>query len=106
LQLTVNKVVLMSLFKIENGYVTIELSPFQCATLARACHFASQQSLDEEIDTWRTLAALFQACTIAGFAQWHMSNHDLEVLFDQLARLGLGWDNSDEPKAGSNGHRR
>jgi hypothetical protein len=87
---------MMSLLKIENGYATIELSPFQCATLARACHFASQQSLDAEIDAWRTLATLFQACTIAGFAQWHMSSPDLEVLFEQLARLDLGWEHGNE----------
>ncbi len=31
----------------ENGYITIELSPFQCANLAKACHFASEQSVDE-----------------------------------------------------------
>lgn len=80
---------MMSLLKIENGYITLELSPFQCATLAKACHFASEQSLDEQIDTWRTLAALFHACTIASFAQWQMVDPELEVLFDQLAQLNL-----------------
>lgn len=73
----------------ENGYVTIELSPFQCASLAKACHFASEYSYEAEIEVWRTLAALFQACTTAGYAQWHMREPDLEVLFQQLDLLNL-----------------
>lgn len=33
---------MMLTFNLENGYSTIELSPFQCATLTKACHFASE----------------------------------------------------------------
>ena len=93
-----------SMLNFENGYVTIELSPFQCATLSKACYFASEQSCDTEIDFWRTLAALFHACTVAGFAQWQMSKPDLEALFEQLAMLNLGRNKIDTPKNGLNGH--
>jgi hypothetical protein len=89
----------------ENGYVTIELSPFQCATLAKACYFASEQSCEAEIDFWRTLAALFHACSVAGFAQWQMSNPDLEALLEQLAILNLRKSNNDPPKNSPNGHK-
>ena len=78
-----------SIVNFENGYLTIELSPFQCASLARACHFASEYSYDADIEVWRTLAALFHACTIAGFAQWHLSDPDLEALLQQLDLLKL-----------------
>ena len=46
-------------FNVENGYITTKLSPFQCASLAKACYIASEQSCDSDIDLWRTLAALF-----------------------------------------------
>jgi hypothetical protein len=95
----------MSIQKFENGYVTIELSPFQCASLAKACYFASEQSCDAEIDFWRTLAALFHACSVAGFAQWQMSSPDLEALFEQLAILNLRKSNSDTFKHSPNGHK-
>ena len=88
----------------ENGYVIIELSPFQCASLAKACHFASEHSYDVDIDFWRTLAALFHACTIAGFAQWQMSSPDLEALLEQLAMLNLRR-NDDDDKSRLNGHK-
>jgi len=91
---------------IENGYVTIELSPFQCANLAKACHLASEQSCEAEIELWRTLAALFHACTVAGYAQWHMSDPDLEALREQLAMLNLRRNNNDTPKNRLNGHKR
>lgn len=88
----------------ENGYVTIELSPFQCANLAKACHFASEQSCDADIEFWRTLAALFHACTIVGYAQWQMSSPDLEALLEQLTMLNLReTDNDDKSKL--NGHQ-
>ena len=73
----------------ENGYMMIEFSPLQCAQLAKACYFASEQSHDEDIEIWRTLAALFHACTIIGYAQWHMSSADLEALLHQLDLLNL-----------------
>ncbi len=89
----------------KNGYVTIELSPFQCASLAKACHFASEQSFDPEIEVWRTLAVLFHACTIVGYAQWHMCGPDLEALLEQLAMLNLGRDSHNDHKDSSNGHK-
>ena len=88
----------------ENGYVTIELSPFQCASLAKACHFASEQSCEPEIDFWRTLAALFHACTVAGFAQWHLSGPDLEALLHQLDLLNLRR-NDDDDESRWNGYK-
>lgn len=88
----------------ENGYVIIELSPFQCADIATACHFASKYSFDEKIDTWRTLATLFHACTVAGFAQWHLSGPDLEALLHQLDLLNLSR-NGDDDKSKWNGHK-
>ena len=95
----------MAIQKFENGSVTIELSPFQCANLAKACRFASEESCEAEIDFWRTLADLFYACTIVGYAQWHMSSPDLEAVLEQLALLNLRWDNNDTPKSGLNGHK-
>lgn len=89
----------------ENGYVTIELSPFQCASLAKACYIASEQSYEAEIDLWRTLAALFHACTVAGCAQWQMSKPDLEAMLEQLALLNLSGHNKDSPQSGLNGHK-
>ncbi|MDM8531282.1 hypothetical protein QUF63_08915 [Anaerolineales bacterium HSG25] len=74
----------------EHGHVTIELSPYQCATLAKACQFASEKSLDPDIDGWRTLAALFHACTMVGLSQWHMSQAQLDALQEQLVSLGMG----------------
>ncbi len=74
----------------ENGRVTIELSPFQCADIAAACHFASEYSFDEKIDVWRTLAALFRACTVAGYAHGHLSDPDLEAVLHQLDLLNFG----------------
>ncbi len=88
----------------ENGYVTVELSPFQCANIAAACHFASEFSFDEKVDTWRTLGALFQACTIVGVAQWHLSGPDLEALLHQLEQLN-GRKAGDGDKSNLNGHK-
>ena len=79
----------MKTLNIENGYVTIQLSAGQCATLAKACKFASEETLCENLDHWRTFAALFHACTIAGYAQWHMCPSDVEALDDQLCIVGL-----------------
>ncbi len=89
----------------ENGYVTIELSPFQCATLAKACYFASEGSCEAEIELWRTLAALFHACCVAGYAQWQMSSPDLEALFRQLDLLHLRSNHSNDDCSGLNGNK-
>ncbi len=94
------------LLNFENGYVTIELSPFQCADIAQACHFASEYSFDEKIDAWRTLAVLFHACTVVGLTQWQMSKSELEELFEQLARLNLGRDDHSKHNDRRNGHNR
>ena len=94
-----------SMLNFENGYVTIELSPFQCANLAKACHFASEQSCEAEIDFWRTLAALFYACTIVGYAQWHMCSPDLEALLEQLDLLNLRRNNDVDDQTKRNGHQ-
>jgi len=85
--------------------VTIELSPLQCASLAKACHFASEKSVEPDIDVWRTLAALFHACTVVGFTQWQMSKSELEELFEQLAKLNLGRDDNSEHNDRQNGHK-
>ncbi len=74
----------------EDGYVTIELSFFQCVDIAQACHFASEYSFDEKIDEWRTLVALFQACIAVGFTQRHMSKSELEAVFEHMTELNLG----------------
>ncbi len=89
----------------ENGYVTIELSPFQCASLAKACHFASEKSLGPDIDDWRTLAALFHACTVVGLTQWQMSKSELEELLAQLAELNLSQNDHSEPNDRRNGQQ-
>ncbi|NIP25104.1 MAG: hypothetical protein GWN55_02265 [Phycisphaerae bacterium] len=94
-----------AMLNVENGYVTIKLSPFQCATLAKACLLANEQSFDSDIEVCRTLAALFHACTIAGYAQWHLSGPDLEALLKQLAMLNLGSEDNDAPKSRLNGHQ-
>lgn len=79
----------MKAFSIRNGYITIQLSAAQCATLAKACRFASEETLSEDIDHWRTLAALFHACAIAGYAQWQMCPLDMAALDEQLFIAGL-----------------
>ena len=79
----------MKTLNIENGYVTIQLSAAQCTTLAKACQFASEETLCENLDHWRTFAVLFHACAIAGYAQWHMCSPDVETLNDQLFIVGL-----------------
>lgn len=70
----------MKTLNIKNGYITIQLSAAQCATIAKACYFASNETLSDDIDYWRTLAALFHACAIAGYAQWQMCPLDITAL--------------------------
>jgi hypothetical protein len=79
----------MKTLNIKDGYTTIQLSSFQCASLARACHLASEKTFSDDIDFWRTLAALFQACAIAGYAQWQMCPYDVEALNEQLDMVDL-----------------
>ena len=74
---------------IKNGYVTIQLSAAQCAILAKACRFASEETLTDDIDHWRTFAVLFHACAIAGYAQWQMCPLDIADLDEQLFIVGL-----------------
>jgi hypothetical protein len=47
---------------------------------------------------------LFHACTVAGFAQWHLSGPDLEALLHQLDLLNLSR-NDDHDKSKLNGHK-
>jgi len=89
----------------ENGYVTIELSPFQCASLAKACHFASTKSFEPDIDFWRTLASLFHACTVVGFTQWQMSKSELDEVFEHLENLNLGGYGNSEDNGRQNEHK-
>lgn len=54
----------------------------------------------------RSLAALFHACTIVGYAQWQMSSLDLEELLHQLDLLNLrGNHNDDDNNSKLNGHQ-
>ena len=86
----------MKTLNIRNGYVTVRLSAAQCATIARACQFASERTLTYDIDHWRTMAVLFQACAIAGYAQWQMCASDLQALEEQLYLAGLEEDEFEE----------
>ena len=79
----------MKMLNTENGYITIQLSAAQCATLAKACRFASEETLCEDIDHWRTMTVLFHACAIAGYAQWQMYPLDVAALDEQLLIVGL-----------------
>ena len=79
----------MKTLNVENGYVTIRLSAAQCVTLAKACRFASEETLCENIDHWRTMAVLFHACAIASYAQWQMCPLDVAALNEQLLMAGL-----------------
>lgn len=74
----------MKPLNIKNGYITLQLSAAQCATLAKACRFASEKTLSDDIDHWRTFAVLFHACAIAGYAHWQMRPLDLTALDEQL----------------------
>ncbi len=56
----------------ENEAILLQLSARQCASLAKACWFAGQNSADPEADHWLSLAGLFQACAIAGAEQWQL----------------------------------
>jgi len=89
----------------KNGYITIELSPYQCASLAKACQFASEKTLTSDIDDWRTLAALFQACTVASFTQWQLSQTELNELQAQLATLNMSKPDPSEGCDRQNGYK-
>jgi hypothetical protein len=65
---------------------------------------AELSNLEKTIDAWRTLAALFHACTVAGFAQWHLSGPDLEALLHQLDLLNLRR-NDDDDESRWNGYK-
>ncbi|MDM8520213.1 hypothetical protein QUF64_09205 [Anaerolineales bacterium HSG6] len=77
------------IINIEHGQLTIELSPFQCASLAKACHLTCEKTGSPDVDEWRVLGTLFQACSMIGLAQWHMSQAQLEALTEQLVALQL-----------------
>ena len=73
----------------QNEMITLELSARQCASLAKACWFAAQRNPGQDGEGWSTLAGLFQACAIAGLAQWQMRSRDIEALEADLKGLGL-----------------
>ncbi|MBV7332462.1 hypothetical protein KFU94_30385 [Chloroflexi bacterium TSY] len=79
----------MKLLTIQRGCITIRLSPFQCAEIAKACRVAYEASPSGDIDHWSTLSALFHACAISGFAQQHMCPHDENSLNEQLLSVNL-----------------
>ena len=74
----------MKLLSYEEGYITLRLTPAQCAMIARACRFAGEAAFTGEVDAWRTLAMLFQACTGVGLARWHMQPTDEKALDEAL----------------------
>ena len=80
----------MQLIEIKDGCVILCLTPPQCASLAKACQFAGYHTLSDEIDHWRTFAALFYACAVASFAQGHMCPVDASEVDQQLEMSGLG----------------
>ena len=79
----------MQLIEIKDGGIILYLTPPQCASLSKACRFAGHHTLSAEMDHWRTFAALFYACAVAGFAQWQMEPLDVSALDEQLAMSGL-----------------
>ncbi len=79
----------MQLIDIKDGCVILQLTPPQCASLAKACQFAGHHTLSDEIDHWRTFAALFYACAAAGFAQWHMQPVNASEVNRQMEMIGL-----------------
>lgn len=79
----------MQLIDVKDGCIILHLTPPQCASLAKACHYAGHHTLSDEIDHWRTFAALFHACAVAGFAQWHMTPVDASAVERQLEISGL-----------------
>ena len=74
---------------IQHGCITIRLSPFQCAEIAKACRVAYETTPAGDIEDWSTLSALFNACAIAGFAQQHLCPHNEVVLNEQLFNVDL-----------------
>ncbi len=79
----------MQMIDIKDGCLILCLTPPQCASLAKACQFAGHHTLSDEIDHWRTFAALFHAGAVAGFAQWHMCPVDAQAVDMQLEMSGL-----------------
>ncbi len=79
----------MQLIDIKDGNVILHLTLPQCASLAQACQFAGHHTLSDEIDHWRTFAALFYASAVAGFAQWQMSPIETSEVERQLEMIGL-----------------
>ena len=85
----------------QDGYVTLELSPFQCASLAKACQVACEHSLRPERDHWRSLGLLFQACLVAGLGQAQLSSAEAAAVIEQVDKL-----NAEGCVGSVNGHRR
>ncbi len=79
----------MQIIKIKGGRVTIHLTPPQCASLAKACEFAGLNTLSDDIDNWRTFAAMFYACSVAGYGQWNTCPKDAQAIKAALDKSGL-----------------
>ena len=74
---------------IRDGKIILELTPIQCATIAKACQQASRQTDCDDLDSWRTMGALFQACAAAGYAHWHLSPFEADTWAEELVIAGL-----------------
>lgn len=74
---------------IQHGCITIRLSPFQCAEIAKACRVAYEATPAGDIGDWSMLSALFYACAIAGFTQQHLCPHNEITLYEQLLNVDL-----------------
>ena len=78
----------------------IDSIPFQCASLAQACHLACEHSLRSERDHWRSLGQLFQAYLVAGLGQEQMSSAAAAAVIEQVQKL-----NAEGCVGSVNGHR-
>ncbi len=83
----------MRLIEIKDGCVIIRLTPPQCASLAKACQFAGLNTLSDDIDHWRTFAAMFYACAVASYGQGNTCPKDAQAIEQNIESSGL---NSDE----------
>ncbi len=86
----------MQLIKLKDGRITIHLTPPQCASLAKACEFAGLNTLSDDIDDWRTFAAMFYGCSVAGYGQWNTCPKDAQAIEAALKKSGLDKDDAEE----------
>ncbi len=86
----------MQFIEIKNGRITIHLTPPQCASLAKACEFAGLNTLSDDIDHWRTFAAMFYACAATGYGHWNTCPKDAQAIKAALDKSGLNKVNAEE----------